>query len=148
MNITPPSRSASAHSLEHEHRQLHREIEEWRRWWQELSQLGEPHFGEMGDRLAQFREHLATHFQHEEFRGPLSGPVPSLAADQVAAIWQEHAQLLAELDDLIRRLHACGSEIGCWGEARQAFETFLDRLHAHEVHESKIVAGLIQGNVS
>lgn len=148
MNIPPPSREAAAYSLEHEHRELNREIEEWRRWWRELSELGEPHFGEMGDRLAQFREHLSAHFRHEEFRGPLAGPLPAQAADQAAAIWQEHAQLLAELDDLIRRLHACGPDVGCWGEARQAFETFLDRLHAHEVHESQVIARYIRGNLS
>ena len=123
--------------LQQEHDSLQQEIGEWRRWWNELSQMGEPHFGEMGTRLARFRDHLSQHFQHEEFRGPLAGRTDP----EAASVWREHAQLLGELDQLIARLQKCGSDVGCWGGARRDFEGLLDRLHAHEEHEDRIVAG-------
>jgi hypothetical protein len=125
----------TAATLEQEHQAIEQEVAAWRRWWDELSQMGQPHFGEMGDRLARFRERLSAHFQSEEFRGPLAGrPGP-----EVAALWREHAQMLAELDLLVARLHRCGPDVGCWGSARHDFESLLDRLHAHEQRETELI---------
>lgn len=123
-------------TLAQEHSALEREVAAWRDWWRELSEMGQPHFGEMGDRLARFREHLSKHFQHEEFRGPLAGRT----GEAVAGIWREHAQLIATLDQLIDRLHQCGPDVGCWGGARTEFEALLDRLHAHEEREADLIA--------
>lgn len=122
-------------SLEQEHEQLEQEILEWRRWWNELSQLGEPHFGEMGRRLSHFRDRLSQHFQHEEFRGPLAGR----NEPETAGVWREHAQLVGQLDQLVNRLHRCGPDVGCWGQARRDFEEFLDRLHLHEANEARLI---------
>ena len=123
-------------TLDQEHDQLEQEVLEWRRWWAELREMGEPHFGEMGDRLRHFRDRLSQHFQHEEFRGPLAGRTDP----DTARVWREHAQLIGQLDHLVDRLHRCGPDVGCWGGARRDFEEFLDRLHAHEANESRLIA--------
>lgn len=134
--------------LPKEHLELEQEIADWRRWWSELCEMGEPHFGEMGDRLEQFRTHLLTHFQHEELHSPLAGPVPPHSMDAVAGLWQDHADLLAELDLLIRRLHACGPDVGCWGDARRDFEAFLEHLFDHEAREQKVLGEMVHGELA
>lgn len=128
--------SSTVPTLAEEHQALQEEIAVWRNWWDELSQLGQPHFGEMGDRLSQFREHLAGHFRHEESTFPTAGEAGALFADA----FREHAQVLAELDQLVDRLRRCGPDVGCWGNARNSFEEFLDRLHAHETREAELLA--------
>lgn len=125
-------------TLQQEHDDLEAEVQEWRKWWGELSQLGQPHFGEMANRLSKFRDHLSAHFQHEEFQGPLA---QEPGAD-VASLWREHAHLLAELDRHIERLRTCGPNAGCWGGARDEFEAFLNHLSRHEEHEKDILVGL------
>ncbi|MFV0446322.1 MAG: hypothetical protein ACK5Q5_22340 [Planctomycetaceae bacterium] len=127
-----------SNSESQELRELEEEIASWRNWWSELSQIGQPHFGEMGDRLALFRRHLSAHFQHQEFHGPLAGH----SDDDVAALWRDHALLLAELDVLVDRLHRCGPDVGCWGTAGKDVERLLEWLHQHEVRESQLVAAL------
>lgn len=126
--------------LEQEHCELEREVADWREWWRELSELGQPCFGEMSDRLQHFRSRLSAHFQHEKLRGPLAGQ----PGEPVAAIWRDHAQLLRDLDQLIARLQDCGPDACCWGGARREFEEFLDRLHAHELHEARLIGELVE----
>lgn len=115
-----------------EHAALSREIADWRAWWQELSELGQPHFGEMGNRLAQFRAHLVTHMQHEE---ALLSEAPEEIAKELPRLREGHAGLLSELDRLIERLQACEPDFDCWGAAREEFERFLDQMQAHESAE-------------
>ena len=52
--------------LSEQHRAMQREIAEWREWWHELDEFGQPRFEEMGVRLGRFHEELAAHFQLEE----------------------------------------------------------------------------------
>ncbi|MCA9091537.1 MAG: hemerythrin domain-containing protein [Planctomycetaceae bacterium] len=131
-----PPKIGSLQSLFEEHRALQAECQQWRDWWTELSEMGAPHFGEMGDRLATFREHLASHFRHEETDGPLA----DRETPEVRALWQDHVELLSNLDLLIDRLHACGPEVGCWGDARRDFESFLDRLCQHDEAENRLMS--------
>lgn len=128
-------------ALKREHASLDDEIFEWRQWWGQLSELGEPHFGEMGDRLAQFREHLAAHFEHEERHGCLSLvlELPDDLVQQTADLRDEHPRLLSELDELITRLRKCDPELDCWGKARDEFEAFLDQLNTHEDSEDAML---------
>ncbi len=130
--------------IKKDHESLEREIAEWRAWWGELSEIGNPHFGEMGDRLARFREHLAAHFKHEEDEGFLS---LVMEADrdlilQIAELRDEHGKLLAALDELIGRLHSCDPVLGCWGKARELFEDFIDQLNTHEESEEALLEKL------
>lgn len=138
MNRYPLQMTGGA--LRNEHASLNREIEDWRAWWKELSDFGQPHFGEMGDRLALFRDHLRRHFEHEESVESMTmvRQLPSREVGLAADLRDEHATLLGELEQIIDALRACEPEFDCWGQARQAFETFLDRLHAHEEAEERI----------
>lgn len=128
-------------ALKREHSALDNEIFEWRQWWEQLSELGQPHFGEMGDRLAHFREHLSAHFAHEESQGCLAlmSQLSERASNEAKRLREEHPQLLIELDQLISRLRQCEPAFSCWGSARQEFEEFLDRLNSHEESEDALL---------
>lgn len=132
---------AEVKALRDEHASLDCDIAEWRSWWRQLNEMGDPHFGEMGDRLARFREHLQDHFSHEESDGCLTLATKNSRglSGQVKQLKSEHPELLDELDELIRRLHACDEEFSCWGQARQDFDAFLDRLNAHEAAEDALL---------
>lgn len=125
---------AEVASLKAEHSSLEREIADWRTWWAELKELGQPHFGEMGNRLAQFREHLAAHFAHEESQKDLGlvEDLPPEAVQRLAELRDEHEGLLEELDQLVQRLRSCEPQFTCWSEARKEFDAFLTRLDDHE----------------
>ncbi len=130
--------------IKKDHESLEKEIAEWREWWGELSELGSPHFGEMGDRLAHFRDHLAAHFEREENQEFLS-LVMDADRDvvlQVAELRDEHGELLTALDELIARLHCCDPVLDCWGRAREEFEDFIDRLNTHEEAEEAMLEKL------
>lgn len=132
--------------VEHQHAAIGEQIDEWREWWRELSEIGQPHFGEMGDRLSRFRDTLAAHFRHEEFRGPMAKLIQAAEADQaerIRAFWKEHGEMLSELDELIKHLACCNGEICCWGDARDRFEAFLDRLQGHDREEHFLLDEMI-----
>ena len=118
-----------------EHDSLQSEIDVWRDWWEQLSELGQPHLCEMGTRLNRFRKHLIAHFSHEE---SLVGINPPDIGIKIAQMQSDHASLLHELDQLIARLTACEPDFGCWGDARRDFERFLDRLGQHETAEREL----------
>ena len=122
------------------HQSLATEIGEWRQWWEELAEMGEPHFGEMGTRLAQFREHLAAHFAEEENGAflKLVNMADSQTVNEVARLQDEHKMFLTDLDSLVNRLQACDCDMGNWGNARTEFEDFLDRLNSHEEVEEEL----------
>ncbi len=130
--------------LEQEHQALQCEIEDWRQWWRELREIGEPRFGEMGGRLRQFRDHLQNHFLHEQQASPLAELESSKQplGKCVLQLWAEHRSLVEELDVIISRLDACGSNSVCWGDARAVFESFLDRLQAHDAGEYQLLKDL------
>jgi hypothetical protein len=120
-----------------EHADLARRVEEWRDWWEELRDLGLPHFNEMGYRLYQFREALAEHMRHEE-TAPRLRELARLVLGQegvAGRLWEEHEKLLKRLDEIIERLRACTPSYACWGEARDDFERWLIDLQDHEERE-------------
>lgn len=140
MNV---SMAKAAQAFEAEHQQLEVAIAEIRRWWDQAFEIGQPHFGEMGDRLLAFREMLSSHFRHEEETGVLefvmSSPTEQIC--QLAGIRDEHAELIDELDVLIGRLTASEPDFAFWGEAGAEFELFLGHLADHEQAEAAIVKG-------
>lgn len=123
--------------LEQEHQALQQEAEEWRQWWRELQDYGQPRFGEMGERIAHFQAHLQSHFQHEETSGPLAegARVPPALRLHIRKLRIEHGQLLSELAAVIAGLNECGTAFANWGDARQKFEAFLDHLQRHDQEE-------------
>lgn len=127
--------------LRNEHASLDREITEWRTWWKQLDELGDPNFGQMGDRLERFRDHLQGHFAHEESDAgvALFANLPPELSKQADDLRDEHGKLLQQLNALVDRLHVCDLEHDCWGSARQDFETFLDQLNTHETAEDALL---------
>ncbi len=136
--------------LEQEHQALRQEVEEWREWWRELRDLGQPRFGEMGERLAQFQAHLQSHFRHEEQCVPLpeSANMPSGAGERIHRWRNDHEQLLSKLDAIITQLTECGTNFACWGDARTEFEAFLDHLQRHDAEELELFEELERLEVS
>lgn len=128
--------------LQNEHAQLNREIEELRSWWQELRQIGSPHFGEMADRIHAFRDHLADHFQHEVSYRERAGAtqLSKNAHERLAELHGQHDQFLEKLDRLQVRLSACEPGFDCWGDAGCAFDAILNDLEEHEANERDIFA--------
>ncbi|QDV20556.1 hypothetical protein Pan153_52320 [Gimesia panareensis] len=145
--MTPPEKMTPVVlSLKDEHTRLDREIAGWREWWAQLCEIGSPHFGEMGDRITQLRDHLSSHFHHEENEADLP-LVRQLSKDKVyhvAELKDEHNQLMAELQNIIDRLQGQGPEYKYWGEAKQDLDTFLERLDHHEMAEEEILDELLQ----
>ena len=127
--------------LKHEQESLRREITEWREWWKELSEMGKPHFGEMGMRLSKIRDTLSQHFQHEE-QGQCFPEIIREDSSKVREVEQltlEHGELLEELDRVIERVGSCGDDDLCWGDARDLCEAFLLRLEGHEDKENALI---------
>ena len=123
-----------------EHDVLDREIGEWRVWWNELAQLGQPRLGEMRDRLAHFRDHLAAHFRTEEvgILPTLTG-LDSAVREHLELLFDEHEQMLQATDALIEKLSGDNPEIDCWGKARDEFEEILNGVLCHEILEAEFI---------
>ena len=123
--------------FDQEHAELDRQVDEWRTWWCELSEMGQPRFSEMGQRLRTFRENLAEHMRHEESSRYLQGLARGNPdhQDEAAQLWRGHHQLLNRLDALIARLSSCNPDYCCWSAARRDFEAWLEALHTHEREE-------------
>jgi iron-sulfur cluster repair protein YtfE (RIC family) len=120
---------------------VHEKIAQWREWCRELCEMGDPRFGEMGTRLEQIRNDLSAHFNHEEQCGCMGEVVaahPELAG-RVTQIETQHEQLLNDLNEMIARLESEEPAYASWGEARTAFESFLNRLEEHECAESAVL---------
>jgi iron-sulfur cluster repair protein YtfE (RIC family) len=136
--------------LEQEHQALQQEVDEWRKWWQELQEFGQPRFGEMGERLAHFQAHMQSHFRHEETSGPLaeSANMSPTVQPRIRKLRNEHGQLLSELAAIIAGLSECGTAFANWGDARQGFEAFLNHLQRHDLEEHELFEELerLEGN--
>lgn len=131
-------------SLLDEHAALNYKIQELRDWWLQLHELGQPHFGEMADRISAFRDLLAVHFCHEENASdlPLVQQLSSDKVYQIAELRDEHDQLLSNLQGIIDRLENGQSEYQYWETPKHDLETFFDRLSAHEAAEEAVLESL------
>ena len=134
--------NTSFNLLQNEHERLNREITELRTWWQELRQIGTPHFGEMADRIHVFRDHLADHFQHEvsHHERVAAAQLSGNAHERLAELHAEHDEFLERLDKLQVELTAFDAAINCWGDAGCAFDTILNDLEEHERNERVVLA--------
>lgn len=129
--------SDDAQRLSDQHQAMKREIDDWRQWWHELDELGDPRFEEMGVRLARFHKDLADHLRLEEESGffdRMGERHPDRLSD-ITRIRDQHAQLLAALQKLVDALTPSDVTYETWGAAREDFEAFLNDLHAHEAAE-------------
>lgn len=139
--MTQGDHQTLATTFRNEQHDLHHQIDDWREWWNELSELGEPRFGEMHDRVQSIRNHLATHFHHEEESGifqEISNLKPK-HAQQATQLLSDHQKLLNDLNRLCARLGTPEPEYATWGDARRSFEDFLDELEIHERNENALM---------
>lgn len=136
--------TADARQLIDQHNAIQREISDWREWWYELKELGDPRFEEMGVRLGKLYEQLVKHFQLEERSGffdRMRETHPERRRD-VVDLQHQHRHLLASLERIVARLSGPETGYKGWGAAHRDFEEFLDRLHSHEVEEDELGGGL------
>lgn len=139
--MTQSNHQPLADEFHHEQHGLHEKIDEWRKWWSELADLGVPRFGEMHDRVRLIRDRLETHFQHEEESGifqEISDMKPK-HAQLATQLLSDHQKLLNDLSRLGARLGATDPEFATWGDARRSFDEFLDELETHERNENELL---------
>lgn len=128
-----------------EQQMVHGFINQWRDWWCEVKEMGQPDFGEMSRRISKIRDELEKHFQHEENSAEireLAAIVPNVQ-DQMSVLKQEHAELLMDLNVLLKELEECEEQHLCWGAARDAFEAFLNKLEQHEQRENQLLKTVV-----
>ncbi len=92
-------------------------------------------------RLIHLRDQLVHHFREEEEGGCLEeaqSRSPCLSKD-VRTLQAEHAGFLAALDGMIAEGELLVSEPGRLQNLQKTFSGFLQRLHAHESEENRIL---------
>lgn len=92
-------------------------------------------------RLVQLREQLVHHFQEEEEGGCMEeaqSRSPCLSED-VRTLQAEHAGFLTALDGMIAEAELLDRQPNDLQELQKSFGGFLQRLHAHEAEENRIL---------
>lgn len=132
-----------------DHRELHKLIDELCDWINQLSELGQPHFGELSMRLGPLRDCLQKHFHDEERDGYMSEvlAVAPRFSREVEQLHQQHAKFLEQLDLLRDRLKTTGEQDASWTEAQQDVEAFLAELQAHENRETDLAQAAFEDDV-
>jgi iron-sulfur cluster repair protein YtfE (RIC family) len=131
----------------------HRELEKWihlmTQWMRQVSERGNPRFGEAATRLAQLRSYLILHFDHEnDLCNHLMNLVEGTEAELDAVKTQataDHQGLLDQLDTLIEQLNALDPPFASWQVAMDQVRTFAGELNLHEARESDAILTLIKG---
>lgn len=128
-------------ALLEEHRRLNHQIGGLCRWASELTDIGQPRFGELGERLRELRSVLAAHFADEEAGGYLADALDAAPqfAHQAAELKCQHSQFLERLDGFIARLTAAQPPFRYWHDAQREFEDYLAQLQRHERAENDLV---------
>lgn len=129
-----------------EHEDLMLRIQAERIWWEQLREYGDPLFGEMGARLRDFRQRLASHFEHEEQleRETFADPGQSVPGE-LRHLPQEHQDFLGQLDEISGQLTRCDESYDCWGRAGDVFARFTQALEEHEQGELTALQRLLRG---
>lgn len=133
-----PLRRIDYPAIRREHVAIDSVIQEERRWWNELREIGKPHLNEMGQRLRVLRGRISSHFCREEKTEALAGDVnhACLSSSDIECLCVEHAELLRDLDVIIARLDASDAQAyQTWGDAGAAFAAFVRRFEEQEAVE-------------
>lgn len=117
-----------------------------REWISDVAEWGRPRFGELGTRLATFRETLARHFADEEsqecelMEEHRSRPVSESSHD-----WRHnHHDFLTQLDTIIERLKAMDPEFTTWQEAGRQVESLITEICEHEEQEIQFLQSSLE----
>ena len=87
------------------------------------------------------REHLRSHFAHEEDGGFLEESIarmPRLAAS-ANVILSQHPALLAEIEAVLLKLSTGKGSPAVWKHAGDEFESFATHMMAHEKLENSVI---------
>jgi len=127
--------------LQKEHQAIEDKVNSLKKWWHDVSELGIPHYYEMGCLLTGLRRQLDTHIRHEQERGFLAPAVAVHAQNPeiLEEIRSEHETLLQQLDEIIERLQQKEPDYDSWNEPRDLLEAFFVALHEHEQREKSIM---------
>ncbi len=136
------SMQADLRRFTREHGELAARIDGLREWITEISELGIPHFGEMGDRLQPLYTELCEHFAHEEAHNFLAEAIALLPdyTDGAEDLRLQHAPLLSRMDALICQLHEDERPFASWQRACKELDAILAALASHEHLEMEILA--------
>ncbi len=131
--------------LVREHEELRSRIESENAWWREVRELGKPRFGEMGFRLAHFRERLASHFEREESleESAIRQSVCKASPDQFQTMVGDHRDLLGRLDKIIAKANDSGGSYACWGDIGLEFSELIHAIDEHESEELRLLAEIL-----
>lgn len=132
---TTPPEIATGGRLATEHRRL-------REFTCELETTGE--LGQLLTCIAEIRPALVAHFRGEEAADGFYDSVRSMVPPQMGQVddlEKEHAALLADLDDVSARAHACLA--GPVNEILRSARSFAERLRAHEAAEEELQSGIV-----
>lgn len=146
---TDPSKSLAAlyRDWQAEDRALEAGIAEIRRWMYEVSQFGEPHFGEIATRLKLFRQQLIQHFEREREMLIEIADSHLTSTREVNAMGEQSSvdrgRLFAQIDDLMERLNQVDPPFNSWQQAMKEVEDFIDVLEQHENREVENMTKLI-----
>lgn len=135
------------HDWQAEDREIERRVDELRRWMYEVSQLGDPHFGETATRLGPMRQRLLVHFEREDEMISEIAASHRTSARKVNMMRRQSSadrdQLIEQLDDLAMRLNELDPPFVSWQRAVDEVETLVHSLEAHEARESERMTELL-----
>lgn len=132
-----------------EHRRLMKEITDLRAWIDEVSELGIPHFGELGTKLQPVRDTFSQHFEAEEVGGYLAEAlaVAPRFRDEAEELRLQHTEFLERFDQLICRLHECEPPFTSWQQACEELDALLTDIKNHEGRENAIAQSAFEDDI-
>lgn len=119
-------------------------VAELQQWIVEVSELGMPHFGELGQRLMCYRETLEKQFSEEECSPQFSGGSKQFSecSQELSMLCQQHAQFLDELDNMVVKLHQEPPPYDSWQDAVRQFQELQTEIERHTGREQQLVSAM------
>ena len=144
MDHEPSETRAYARHLYNEHRRLHQLLSRVQQSWPpgESAQDDPVLVARLSTAIEELRAELEKHFAEEDSGGVLEeavARVPRLGAEETR-LQNEHPQLLAELDEIRAEILSAADRGTVSAPAKQQFERFVGKIHAHEAAENRILA--------
>lgn len=137
-NMDSKENTDRAKQLLSDHQALLQSICDMRDWTCAVSEWGMPRFGELGFRLAVFRDALSQHFSEEE-SGKYFRVTPGPEAQMMMVFCDQHQQLLERLDRLIGFLRAPEPKFRSWQAAVEQVESLINDICDHEQQETVLL---------
>jgi hypothetical protein len=142
MNYDPQESLAYAKRLLAEHRRVHGLVSRIEQQWPLVAKTEQPSpLARLREDVEELRVELARHFAEEEEGGVLEVAAircPDCSTGDLRIV-EEHPTLLAELDQIVAELRAAADAGRSPSDVRAAFERFVERLHAHESRENRLL---------